>query len=107
MTRSSDIDSVIKTDITGLTTSGDITINGSTVSSVDWSKIVVSKIHDDFFIPSSISSWPGEEFVDYLPSMDVINEMIEEYPTLKQTYENFKSTYELVKHDWESKKNNE
>lgn len=101
MTRSSDIKTTDHV-ITGPKDLEDsITIDGATLN---WSDIAITANSslDDFFIPR----WSnGVEFVDHLPPLNVINEMIEEYPTLKKTYENFRNTYTLVKQDWESKKN--
>lgn len=78
-----------------------ITIDDATIA---WSDIGITAnlSLDDYFIPRWSS---GVEFVDHLPPLNVINEMIEEYPTLRKTYENFRNTYTLVKQDWESKKN--
>lgn len=41
-----------------------------------------------------------KEFVDYMPGPDKIKSMCNEYPALKEAWENFRTMYEMVHQDW-------
>jgi hypothetical protein len=58
--------------------------------------------------PCSEISLSSVIFEDYMPDVDELKEMCEEYPGLDKAYENFKTFYKLVEQDWRGKqKNNE
>jgi len=45
-------------------------------------------------------------FEDFLPNINELKEMCEEYPGLDKAYENFKTFYKLVEQDWKGKQKN-
>lgn len=48
-----------------------------------------------------------KEFVDYMPNVDKINSMCEDYPALDKAWQHFRTMYEMVHQDWIDNKDNE
>ena len=67
--------------------------NSITPSTYDWNNIseITTTMHN------------VKEFEDVMPNLVKIEQMCNQYPALRQAYENFKSIYELVNDDWESR----
>lgn len=47
------------------------------------------------------------EFEDYMPAIDRIKSMCDEYPALQKAFERFRTTYQMVQDDFDSKKDDE
>lgn len=41
-----------------------------------------------------------QEFVHHMPSIEKIDAMCEEYPAMKEAWDNFRTMYEMVHQDW-------
>lgn len=84
-----------------------ITIDSLTVDTVDTSVYTLTGgTNDDTFGDYNFTLNP-KEFVDHMPSVSKINDMCEEYPALKQAWDNFRTIYEMVHQDWIDRKSSE
>jgi len=84
-----------------------ITIDSLTVDTVDTSTYTLTgDTNDDTFGDYNFTLNP-KEFVDHMPSVSKINDMCEEYPALKQAWDNFRTIYEMVHQDWIDRKSSE
>ena len=81
-------------------------INTITVDTIDPSVYTLTGgTNDDTFGDYNFTLNP-KEFVDHMPSVSKINDMCEEYPALKQAWDNFRTIYEMVHQDWIDGKSN-
>lgn len=48
----------------------------------------------------NITTGFGTEWVDHLPPMSVVQDMIQHYPALEKALENFKTVYKMVEQDY-------
>ena len=96
---------MIDTTVTGWDPSWDdmaqtITIDSLTVDTIDSSVYTLTgDVADDHFGDYNFTLNP-KEFIDHMPSVNKINDMCEDYPALKQAWENFRTMYEFVHQDW-------
>ena len=104
-------DIIIDTTVTGWDPTWDdmaqtITIDSLTVDTIDTSVYTLTgDTNDDHFGDYNFTLNP-KEFIDHMPSISKINDMCEEYPALKQAWENFRTMYEFVHQDWIDRKSN-
>ena len=86
----------------------DITFSVSdiTISSIDTSSIDTITIDTTSTITLEDTHWADNitweqtEFVDTMPSIDKIHNMVGYYPALEKAYENFKTIYKMVEQDY-------
>jgi len=73
------------------------------VSEIDVSSITTDSIStitlEDTHWADNIT-WEQTEFVDTMPSIDKIHNMVGYYPALEKAYENFKTIYKMVEQDY-------
>jgi hypothetical protein len=89
---------------------GDISIVDTTVTNwesvwdavdtVDIDKIINHHYTQTITDGNQIYTLSPQEFVHHMPPIEKINDMCEEYPALKQAWDNFRTMYEMVHQDW-------
>lgn len=72
----------------------DTTIDIDTLNITDTTTVTIDSFDDYNFTLNP------KEFVDYMPGPEKIKSMCEEYPALKEAWENFRTMYEMVHQDW-------
>ena len=83
------------------------TIDTITVDTIDPSVYTLTGVtNDDTFGDYNFTLNP-KEFVDFMPPINKIEGMCNEYPALKQAWDNFRTMYEMVHQDWIDNKDNE
>jgi len=80
------IDTVSTTDTVTLTSGGpDITFD--VTDTIDFDNL-------------NVTTGFGTEWVDHLPPMSVVQDMLQHYPALEKALENFKTVYKMVEQDY-------
>ena len=81
-------------------------IDTITVDTIDPSVYTLTGVtNDDTFGDYNFTLNP-KEFVDFTPPIEKIEGMCDEYPALKQAWDNFRTMYEMVHQDWIDNKDN-
>jgi hypothetical protein len=84
-------------DVSDITLSGLDTITIDTASTISGGNLTVEI--DDTHWTDTIT-WEQTEFVDKMPSLDKVHNMVGYYPALEKAYENFKTIYKMVEQDY-------
>lgn len=84
-------------DVSDITLSGIDTITIDTASAISDGNLTVEI--DDTHWADTIT-WEQTEFVDKMPSLDKVHNMVGYYPALEKAYENFKTIYKMVEQDY-------
>lgn len=75
----------------------------SQINNPNYNSIIGSTITlDDTHWADSIT-WENIEFEDHMPGVAKIEDMCNDYPSLRKAYENFKTIYKMVHQDWQGK----
>tara|TARA_Y100000389_G_C16959778_1_gene270483 strand:- start:58 stop:405 length:348 start_codon:yes stop_codon:yes gene_type:complete len=84
-------------DVSDITLSGVDTITIDTATTINDGNLTITL--DDTHWADGIV-WEQTDFVDKMPSIDKIHNMVGYYPSLEKAYENFKTIYQMVEQDY-------
>ena len=87
----------------------DIDINHHYGHTIDVSSITTTSIDFDLFADDNITLTLNDPvvFEDYMPDVAKVEDMCNDYPSLRKAYENFKAIYAMVHQDWQGRQDSE